>query len=193
MFVQSYINAFGSGCMAGWSCYNKLDSFIMLPMQSMAMASTTFVSQNMGARQPKRAESGTYITTGLTMLITGVIIGALEIFARPSVQLFSQDPEVIRYGVLFIRANVWFLLFNCVNHVVAGALRGMGDSNGPMLIMILSFVALRQTYLFFMTRYIANTPLTVGIGYPVGWVSCCLIEAAYFLARRKKLLYRETI
>ena len=76
---------------------------------------------------------------------------------------------------------------------MAGALRGMGDSNGPMLIMILSFVALRQTYLFFMTRYIANTPLTVGIGYPVGWVSCCLIEAAYFLARRKKLLYRETI
>lgn len=193
VFVQSYINAFGSGCMAGWSCYNKLDQFIMLPMQSMAMASTTFVSQNMGAEQPKRAERGTYITTALTLLITGIIIVALEIFARPSVQLFSQDPEVIRYGVLFIRANVWFLLFNCVNHVVAGALRGMGDSNGPMLIMILSFVALRQTYLFFMTRYIANTPLTVGIGYPVGWVSCCLIEAAYFLARRKKLLYRETI
>ena len=63
VFVQSYINAFGSGCMAGWSCYNKLDQFIMLPMQSMAMASTTFVSQNMGAEQPKRAERGTYITT----------------------------------------------------------------------------------------------------------------------------------
>ncbi len=193
VFVQSYINAFGSGCMAGWSCYNKLDQFIMLPMQSMAMASTTFVSQNMGARQPKRAERGTYITTALTLLITGIIIVALEIFARPSVQLFSQDPEVIRYGVLFIRANVWFLLFNCVNHVVAGALRGMGDSNGPMLIMILTFVALRQTYLFLMTRYIANTPLTVGVGYPVGWVSCCLLETAYFLLRRKKLLYRETI
>ena len=190
VFVQSYINAFGSSCMAGWSCYNKLDQFVMLPMQSMAMASTTFVSQNMGAVQPERAEKGTYITTGLTLLITGVIVIALQVFASPSVRLFSQDPEVIRYGVLFIRANVCFLLFNCVNHVVAGALRGMGDSKGPMLIMLLTFVALRQTYLYFMTRYIANTPLTVGIGYPVGWVSCCLIEAAYFLLRRKKLLYR---
>lgn len=190
VFVQSYINAFGSSCMAGWSCYNKLDQFVMLPMQSMAMASTTFVSQNMGAAQPERAEKGTYITTGLTLLITGVIVIALQIFASPSVRLFSQDPEVIRYGVLFIRANVCFLLFNCVNHVVAGALRGMGDSKGPMLIMLLTFVALRQTYLYFMTRYIANTPLTVGIGYPVGWVSCCLIEVAYFLLRRKKLLYR---
>lgn len=190
VFVQSYINAFGSSCMAGWSCYNKLDQFVMLPMQSMAMASTTFVSQNMGAAQPERAEEGTYITTGLTLLITGVIVIALQVFASPSVRLFSQDPEVIRYGVLFIRANVCFLLFNCVNHVVAGALRGMGDSKGPMLIMLLTFVALRQTYLYFMTRYIANTPLTVGIGYPVGWVSCCLIEAAYFLLRREKLLYR---
>ena len=190
VFVQSYINAFGSSCMAGWSCYNKLDQFVMLPMQSMAMASTTFVSQNMGAVQPERAEKGTYITTGLTLLITGVIVIALQVFASPSVRLFSQDPEVIRYGVLFIRANVCFLLFNCVNHVVAGALRGMGDSKGPMLIMLLTFVALRQTYLYFMTRYIANTPLTVGFGYPVGWVSCCLIEVAYLLLRRKKLLYR---
>ena len=193
VFVQSYINAFGSSCMAGWSCYNKLDQFIMLPMQSMAMASTTFVSQNMGAQQPRRAENGAYITTGLTLLITGAIIAALEIFAGPSVRLFSQDPEVIRYGVLFIRANVWFLLFNCVNHVLAGALRGMGDSKGPMLIMILTFVALRQTYLFYMTRYISNTPLTVGLGYPVGWVSCCIVEITYFLIRRKKLLYPETI
>ena len=141
VFVQSYINAFGSSCMAGWSCYNKLDQFVMLPMQSMAMASTTFVSQNMGAAQPERAEKGTYITTGLTLLITGVIVIALQVFASPSVRLFSQDPEVIRYGVLFIRANVCFLLFNCVNHVVAGALRGMGDSKGPMLIMLLTFVA----------------------------------------------------
>lgn len=188
VFVQSYINAFGSGCMAGWSSYNKLDSFIMLPMQSMAMASTTFVSQNMGAQQPKRAEKGTYMTVGLTLLLTGVIIAALEIFAAPSVQLFSQDPEVIYYGVLFIRANVWFLLFNCVNHVLAGALRGMGDSNGPMLIMLLTFVALRQTYLFVMTRFISNTPLTVGLGYPVGWASCCIVEVVYFLIRKEKLL-----
>ena len=118
-----------------------------------------------------------------------MIIALLEIFAAPSVELFSQDPDVVRFGVLFIRANVWFLLFNCVNHVLAGALRGMGDSKGPMLIMILTFVAVRQTYLFIMTRYIVNTPLSVGVGYPVGWVSCCIVETVYFLLRRERLLY----
>ena len=191
VFVQSYINYFGSSCMAGWSCYNKLDQFVMLPMQSMAMASTTFVSQNIGARQPKRAEKGTHITILLTLLITGAIVAAMMVFAAPSVELFSQDPKVVEYGVLFIRANVVFLLFNCVNHVLAGALRGMGDSNGPMIMMLLGFVGFRQVYLYIMTRFISNTPLTVGFGYPVGWVSCCVLEVAYFLIRRKHLLYRE--
>lgn len=193
VFVQSYINFFGSSCMAGWSCYNKLDQFVMLPMQSMALASTTFVSQNIGAGKEKRAEHGTYITIGLTLLVTSVIIVLLEIFAAPSVRLFSNDQAVIDYGVLFVHSIVAFLLFNCVNHVLAGALRGMGDSQGPMIIMLFAFVAIRQVYLFIMTRYVANTPTVVGMGYPVGWASCCVIEVCYFFRRRKKLLGREGV
>ena len=188
VFVQSYINFFGSGCMAGWGCYNKLDQFVMLPMQSMAMASTTFVSQNIGAGKQKRAEQGTYATIGLTLLVTGVIIALLIVFAAPSVALFTADQAVIRYGAMFLRVNAAFLLFNCVNHVLAGALRGMGDSRGPMVIMLIGFVVIRQIYLFVMTRYVANTPAVVGLGYPVGWASCCVIEVCYFFLRRKKLL-----
>lgn len=58
VFVQGYINFFGSACMAGWSSYNKLDAFILIPMQAIAMASTTFVGQNFGARQIERARQG---------------------------------------------------------------------------------------------------------------------------------------
>ena len=188
VFVQSYINHFGSGCMAGWSCYNKLDQFIMLPMQSTAMAATTFVSQNIGAKQYNRADRGTWITIGLSLGVTLVVAVVLVIFAEPAVRLFSQDPSVIQYGVLFMRMNTFFLLFNCVNHTLAGALRGRGDSQGPMYIMLLSFVAIRQVYLFVVTRFVANTPRLVGFGYPVGWMCCCAIEVTYYYLRwvRKK-------
>ena len=186
IFVQSYINSFGSDCMAGWSSYNKLDQFIMLPMQSMAIASTTFVSQNVGADNDQRADRGTVASLILTCGITGVIIALLVGFAPASVRLFSPDTAVIAYGVLFIRTNVVFLIFNCVNHVLAGALRGRGDSRGPMIIMLSTFVGLRQIYLFVMTRYIANTPRVVGLGYPVGWVSCCVIELIYYAVCRRK-------
>ena len=184
VFVQGYINSFGSACMAGWSCYNKLDTFIMLPMSSMAMASTSFVSQNMGAKKESRARRGTFLSIFLTLLVTGGIAAALFLFAPASIGLFTKDPSVIEFGVLFIRTNVFFLLANCVNHVLAGALRGSGDSTGPMFIMILSFVVIRQIYLFFVTRFVANTPRLVGLGYPVGWVCCCLIELAYYYFRR---------
>ena len=183
-FVQAYINSFGSSCMAGWSCYNKLDTFIMLPMSSMAMASTSFVSQNMGAKKESRARRGTFLSILLTLLVTGGIAAALFLFAPASIGLFTKDPSVIEFGVLFIRTNVFFLLANCVNHVLAGALRGSGDSTGPMFIMILSFVVIRQIYLFCVTRFVANTPRLVGLGYPVGWVCCCLIELLYYYFRR---------
>ena len=186
VFVQSYINVFGSLCMAGWSAYNKLDQFVLLPMQSFAMASTTFVSQNMGASQEKRAQQGTVASVLLSLGVTGVIVVLLMIFAAPAVELFTPDKAVVDFGVLFIRANFVFLLFNCVNHVLAGALRGMGDSTAPMLIMLLTFVGIRQVYLFVMTRYVINTPLVVGLGYPLGWVTCCITEVAYYFIKCRK-------
>ena len=186
VFVQSYINYFGSSCMAGWSCYNKLDQFIMLPMQSMAMAATTFVSQNIGAEKRQRADKGTIVTVAMSVGVTAVIVAVLCLFAVPAVGLFTPDASVIEYGVLFIRVNSFFLLFNCVNHVLAGALRGQGDSRGPMIIMLLSFVGIRQVYLYVVSRFIANTPLLVGFGYPVGWTTCCIIEMTYFFLRRRK-------
>lgn len=186
VFVQSYINFFGSSCMAGWSCYNKLDQFVMLPMQSMAMAATTFISQNIGAGRERRADKGTVITVSMSVGVTTVIVALLCLFAAPAVRMFSPDESVIEYGVLFIRANCFFLLFNCVNHVLAGALRGRGDSKGPMIIMLLAFVGIRQVYLYVVTHFVANTPFLVGFGYPVGWTTCCAIELTYFFLRWRK-------
>ncbi len=107
IFVQGYINIFGSDCMAGWSIYNKLDQFIMLPMQSMAMATTTFVSQNIGAGKKQRADQGTFSALKLIIGITVVLVALLIGFARHTVSFFSPDPDVIAFGVLFIHAIIF--------------------------------------------------------------------------------------
>ncbi len=183
VFVQSYINSFGSACIAGWSCYNKLDMFIMLPMQSIAQAATTFVGQNIGAGKDDRVNRGTVDSMLLAVGVTAGIAVFLFIFAAPATRLFISDADVIRYGAMFLQTNVFFMLFNCVNHTLAGALRGRGDSTGPMVIMLLNFVAVRQAYLFVMTRFISNTERMVGFSYPVGWTACCIMEVAYFYLR----------
>lgn len=185
IFVQSYINVFGSSVVAGWSCFNKVEQFIMLPMDSMAKAATTFVSQNMGAGDEKRANTGTITAVLTTVLFTFCIFLGLIRFAEPVTGVFSKDAEVIRYGAMFVRVNVFFCLMNCVNHTLAGALRGHGDSKGPMIIMLSCFVVIRQIYLFVVTRYVVNTPAVVGFGYPVGWTACCIVEVTYFFYKTK--------
>lgn len=186
IFVQGYINAFGSDVMAGWSCYNKLDHFIFLPMQSMSVASTTFVSQNAGAGNERRSRRGTFLAILITCLVIGVTAAVLTFFAPAAVRLFSPDEAVIRYGAMFIRTNAFFLIFNGIAQVLAGALRGRGDSRGPMVIMLFNFVVVRQIYLYWVTHFVANTPRLVGFGYPVGWVLCCVMELIYAWCRLKR-------
>lgn len=95
--------------MAGWGCYNKIDQFVMLPVQSMAMASTTFVAQNVGAQKDKRADEGTVSSIILSLGIVGVITTLLVLFADTALRLFTSDEGVILSGVDFIHVN----LFSC--------------------------------------------------------------------------------
>ena len=58
ILIQSYINSFGSLVMAGVGASAKLEGFVFLPVTSFSMAVTTFVSQNMGAKQYDRVKKG---------------------------------------------------------------------------------------------------------------------------------------
>ena len=185
VFVQSYVNGFGSACMAGWASYNKLDSFIFLPMTSLNQAATTFVSQNIGAGKEDRVNKGTVRSLQAAVIVTAVIAAVLVVFAPQATGLFSSDESVIYYGVLFLRMNTFFLVFNAINHVLAGALRGRGDSRAPMYCMLACFVVIRQIYLFIGSR-IAYNPYVIGFGYPVGWMTCCVAEVTYFMVRWNK-------
>lgn len=179
VFVQSYINAFGSACMAGWTTYSKLDQFILLPMQSLSLSATTFVGQNLGAGKLSRAKKGTRVSLALSMSITAVLTIFLLIFSRQFLLLFSQDENVIYYGGIFIRYLSPFYIVCCANQIFAGSLRGAGDATGPMLIMLCSFVLFRQVYLFIGTKFI-NSIIFVGLGYPAGWVLCSLCMAIHY-------------
>lgn len=185
-FVQAYINSFGSAVMAGWGCYNKLDQMIMLPIQSMGHATTTFVSQNIGAGKTDRANRGTVIAVMMIVAINIAGGAFLFILARPALEIFTDDPEVIESGVMFLHAIAFFFWVNGINHSLAGSMRGRGDSKGPMLIMIICFVAVRQTYLFVLTRFITDNPALIGLGYPVGWSACCICELIYYRAKHLK-------
>ena len=179
VFVQSYINHFGSSCMAGWTTYGKLDKFCLLPIQSVGLSVTTFVGQNLGAGNMNRAKKGT--TTALIIAIGTAIILMFPVllFAPTLTSLFTQDEEVLAFGVRFIRLMMPFYIAICFNQIYANALRGAGNSTAPMVIMMGSFIVFRQIYLFIISKCF-NTITSVALGYPLGWILCSVLLFIYY-------------
>ena len=171
VFVQSYINAFGSACMAGYGVYNKIDAFTLIPVQSISMSSTTFVGQNWGASQARRAREGVRTALAMSLTATSVLGVIVFVLARHLMGFFSPVDEVIAYGVRFIHIVTPFYLFLCFNQIYAGALRGIGDATMPTVIMVASFVVFRQIYLA-VTKALGAGFIAVALAYPVGWVLC---------------------
>ena len=171
VFVQAYINSYGAASTAGWGIYARVDAFVILPTQSMAMAVTTFVGQNAGARKPERIRRGLLQGLFISWGISAFIITCLYIFAPYIAGLFNQDAAVLSFAVLFIRLNSIFDPVNATDQIQAGALRGVGDSKSPMIIMLSSFVVFRQIYLFIISR-LTESVYFIAIGYPLGWIVC---------------------
>ncbi|MBQ3424853.1 MAG: MATE family efflux transporter [Clostridia bacterium] len=180
VFVQSYINAFGSACMAGYGVYAKIDAFALIPVQSISLSSTTFVGQNWGARQPGRARDGVRAAIAMSLIATLIMGLGVFVLARPLMGFFSPVESVIDYGVRFIRIVTPFYLVVCLNQIYAGALRGIGDATMPTVYMLISFVAFRQVYLA-VTRALGAGFVAVALAYPVGWILCSALLLIRYL------------
>lgn len=179
IFVQGYVNVFGSSVMAGWSSYLKVDTFVLLPMQSIALASTTFVGQNLGAKQIERTKKGTKVSLGISVGVTVTLSILLNIVGKYVLNIFTSDPEVVKYGMLFMHIFSPFYFVMCFTQIYAGALRGAGDSKAPMVIMLSSFVVFRQLSLFIGTKFF-NTIEYVTFTYPMGWILAATLMTIYY-------------
>lgn len=179
IFVQSYINYFGPDCMSGWTAYAKVDQLLFLPMQSISLAATTFVGQNLGRNQIQRAKQGVRQSIIISVVSTVVMMIPVVVFAAPIVSFFNDKPEVVRYGALLLWWLSPFYVLCCFNQIYSGALRGAGNSRAPMVIMLCSFVAFRQMYLFTMSR-LCNEIIPIAMSYPAGWLLCSSLTAIYY-------------
>lgn len=198
VFVMGYVNAFGADCTSGWGAYSKLDAFLMVPVMAIAQASTTFVGQNWGAKQPDRAKQG--VRSGLLMSLCCVIFLAacMLIFADPLLHLITRNPAEIAYGMRFIRIITPFYVTTCFNQLYAGALRGIGSARTPMFIFLASFVVTRQIYLAFSNLLVTWGQIAfqgdvhfflMSLAFPVGWILCSTLLIIFY--RRSKLFRAE--
>lgn len=181
VFIQSYINFFGKECMAGYTAYAKIDALLFMPMQSLSLSATTFVGQNLGASKPTRARKGANTALIISIISTVILAIPVMIFAPQLVVFFIDVDSAVSYGTLFLRFMTPFYLLCTINQVYSGALRGSGNAKAPMIIMLTSFVAFRQAYMFVMANFISNTVIPIVAAYPAGWALSSILTIIVYL------------
>ena len=121
-----------------------------------------------------------YTKVDQSFAVTAVLLVPVLLLAPELTAFFNQKPEVVSYGALLLRLLSPFYFFFCINQVYSAALRGAGNSQVPMWIMLGSFVVFRQIYLFVVANYVANEIIPIALSYPAGWFLCSAATLIYY-------------
>ena len=180
VIVQTNINSFGQDTVAGSGTYAKLEGFAFLPITCFAMALTTFVSQNLGARQYERAKKGTRFGILCCVVMAELIGVALMVFAEPLMGCFTDNAEAIRIGAQQARVESLFFCMLSFSHCIAAILRGAGKPMVPMFVMLGSWCAIRVAYISILVPIVKES-WVIFSAYPVTWTLSSIIFLVYYL------------
>ena len=191
LFVQRYINSFGSSAMAGIGAAKKIDRFVGMIAQSLGLATTTFVSQNVGAKKYDRAFRG--IRTALLICAVYILtVGTLVfVLAEVFVNIFISDEEAVSFGVSMVHVMLPLYYFQCLNNIFANAVRGFGKSFVVMICSIVGMIGCRQLFLFIAMK-LNYSVVNVYVGFPVGWACAAIAVMIYYFIRIRPKYTKKT-
>ena len=178
--VQSNINTFGKMAVAGCGAYSKIEGFGFLPITCFSLALTTFISQNLGAKQYERAKQGARFGI-LCSIIMAELVGICIFFLSPMfIAAFNNDPEVIAFGTKQAHTVTLFYCLLAFSHCIAGILRGAGKSTIPMFVMMICWCVIRVAYITTIIHFIPNISVIFWV-YPLTWTLSSIVFLIYFL------------
>lgn len=177
--VQSNINAFGEMAMAGCGASAKIEGFGFLPITSFTMALTTFVGQNLGAKNYERTLKGAKFGLICSVVIAELIGIVIFIFAPTFVAAFDSTPEVIRFGVEKSRVTAPFYFLLSFSHAISAILRGAGKSVVPMIVMGVCWCAVRVSILTIAGALYGKIDIVYWV-YPITWTLSSIVFLIYY-------------
>ena len=179
VIVQTQINGFGKYAMAAYGTHAKIEGFAFLPMMSFNMATTTFISQNLGAKKYDRAKTGARFGI-ITAVILAELVGVMIYFAAPHlIAMFDDSATVIELGVRQARTASLFYFLLAFSHAVAAVCRGAGKAFVPMFVMLSVWCALRILYIHIVMTFSGDIGL-IYWAYPITWAISSVIYLIYY-------------
>ena len=180
VIVQSQINSFGKLAMAAYGVHAKIEGFAFLPITSFNMAVTTFISQNLGAKQYDRAKKGARFGIWAAVIRAELIGVACYVWAPYLIGFFDKTPEVVAYGVQQAHTVALFYCLLAFSHSIAAVCRGAGKAFVPMFVMLSVWCALRIAYIILVMHFFGEITY-IYWAYPLTWLISSVIYLIYYL------------
>ena len=155
VILQYGINGLGYLIIAGHTAARKLYMFFNMPFTAMALAISTFVSQNRGANQGKRIREAIKYAYIYDIVMAGIVTVLLLFFAPSLVKLISGSSEavVLDNGSLYLRIVGPFYAILGILMQTRFALQGLGKKILPLISSIIEFFGKIIFVLLFIPRF----------------------------------------
>ncbi len=139
VFLVRIVSEFGSEAVAGYTIAIRIIIFTFMPIWGLGNAAATLVGQNLGAKQPDRAEASAWRTAHFTMMFL-VVISLILVFSAPVIiPLFNPDAEVIRIGIITLRIFCVSYFIFAYGLILSQSFNGAGDTRTPTLVNFVCF------------------------------------------------------
>ena len=178
------VSLFGSAALAGYTIAIRIVIFVILPSWGLSNAAATLVGQNLGAKQPERAERSVWRTGLYNMLFLGSVGVFFVFFADPIIRLFTNDPAVVPLAVNCLRILSYGNIGYAYGMVMLQAFNGAGDTITPTVVNFFGFCMLELPL-----AYALAVPLgfrTNGAYYAIVFAEGAIAVAGVLLFRRGK-------
>lgn len=130
----SYVGSYGDVAVTALGIGNRLNGLAFMPAVGIGAALSTIVGQNLGAGNIPRIKKAFWTSIGLALASLGLTSLGLWVFSRELVGIFSDTPDVVETGALYLRAlasTTWSIsFFNCS----IGLFNGSGHTRYSMFL-----------------------------------------------------------
>lgn len=173
--IAPAIARFGNAQLAALTVGHRCESFAYQVGIGFAAASQALVGQSLGALKPDLARAAAKRAATVAASVTGTFSVLLLAFAPWVAGFFSDDPQVIDAGALYLRIIALSIAPQTIEQVLTGAFEGAGDTVPPLLVGIFAH-GLRIPLVYLLTG-----PLGTGIVGVWATIAGCTITASAVL------------
>ena len=177
---------FGTVAIAAHGIVQRVEGLVMMPTMALGMGAGVLVGQNLGAKQPGRAEKSAWTAVGVVEAITAAFSVVILLWSEGIAGIFSSDPAMVATSSTFLRIAVVGYLLMGFMAALGQSLNGAGDTLPPMLLGVAMIWLVTLPLAYFLPQITDLGVNGVRWAMVIGMIFAGITTTAYFMTGRWK-------